>query len=65
MNYDPNVYIAEKCNVFAEEMIFVGDEKKDIETAKRFGCKSILIDKNNSGVNYGQDVTIKTLKDIL
>lgn len=58
-------YIAKKYNVSAEEIIFVGDEKKDIETAKRFGCKSILIDKTNSGVNYGQNFTITELKEIL
>lgn len=57
--------IAEKCKVSAEEMIFIGDEKKDIETAKRFGCKSVLIDKEKSGADYGQDDTISELKELL
>lgn len=59
------IQIAEKYNVTAKDMIFIGDESKDIETAKKFGCKSILIDKRNSGKNYGQDYTIKNLKEIL
>lgn len=56
--------IAIKYHVSAGEMIFIGDEKKDIETAKRFGCQSILVDKTNSGVNYGQNFTITELKEI-
>ncbi|MCH5267194.1 MAG: HAD family hydrolase [Lachnospiraceae bacterium] len=48
-----------------ENMIFVGDEEKDIMTAKRFGCRSILIDRETRGNDFGQDVTIRDLRELL
>lgn len=50
--------ISERFDISAEEMIFVGDEEKDIAVAKRFGCKSVLIDRKGRGVRFGQDFTI-------
>lgn len=50
--------IAKAYKVYADEMIFVGDEEKDMETAKRFGCKSILVDRKHTGVDYGQYKTV-------
>lgn len=47
-------------------VIFIGDNKVDIFTAKTAGVKSVLISKNN--FNYDQDFTIKEiieLKDII
>ncbi len=49
----------------AEDMIFVGDEEKDVATAKRFGCRSVLIDRNGAGYDFGQDVTISDLTQLM
>lgn len=56
--------IAEKFGIGARDMLFVGDEKKDILVAKRFGCRSALIDRNGRGAEYGQDFTICDLNNI-
>ena len=45
-------------------MIFIGDEEKDIVTAKRFGCQSVLIDRKNSAENFNQDHTIADLNEL-
>ena len=60
--------IAEQYHVTPDEMIMVGDEEKDIKTAKRFGCKSILIERNGENRNFGQDYVIENvceMEDIL
>lgn len=56
--------IAEHFGLCAEDILFVGDEKKDIMVSKRFGCRCALIDRKNSGADYGQDFTIKDLNGI-
>lgn len=56
--------IAEHFNVTASEMIMIGDEEKDIKTAKRFGCKSVLIDRRDRNADFGQDYTVTDLKGI-
>ena len=44
----------------AEDMIFIGDEEKDITAAGRFGCTSVLIDRND----FGQDITVRDLYEL-
>lgn len=56
--------IADRFGISPDEMIFVGDEEKDIKTAERFGCKSVLIDRKGSGKQYGQWYTIDDLYGI-
>lgn len=56
--------IAEHFGAAPEDMIFIGDEEKDIGTAKRFGCISVLIDRKNSENNFGQEHTIKNLTEL-
>ncbi len=56
--------IAEKFGVTANEMIMIGDEKKDIKTAKRFGCKAVLIDRQNRNADFGQDYTVTDLNGL-
>lgn len=53
--------IAEEFGVDAYEMIMIGDEEKDIKTAKRFGCKAVLIDRRNRNAYFGQDYTVTDL----
>ncbi len=56
--------IAEKFGVTADEMIMIGDEEKDIKTAKRFGCKAVLIDRRDRNADFGQDYTVTDLNGL-
>ena len=56
--------IAEHFGITPDEIIYIGDEEKDIHVAKRFGCKSALIDRNKTGENFGQDFTIADLNEL-
>ena len=56
--------IAENFGVASSEMIMIGDEEKDIKTAKRFSCKSVLIDRRNRNVDFGQDYTVTNLNGL-
>jgi histidinol phosphatase-like enzyme len=38
--------------------------KKDIKTAKRFGCKSVLIDRWKRNADFGQDYTVMDLNGL-
>lgn len=46
------------------QMIYVGDEKKDIDGANALGIVSVLIDRNNASPNWGQKYTVHSLLDI-
>lgn len=56
--------IAGMFNLEPREILFVGDEKKDPMTAKRFGCKSVLINRSDEPREFGQDYTVKDLREI-
>lgn len=56
--------IAEHFGITAEEMIYIGDERKDIECAHRFGCKGVHIDRKDDNADFGQDFTIKDLNEL-
>lgn len=56
--------IAEHFGISPEEMIFIGDEEKDIVAAKRFGCGSVFIDRNGRGEQFGQDFTVTDLNGL-
>lgn len=58
-------YISECFGTRADCMLMVGDEPKDIEVAKRFGCRSCLIDRYNSNADFGQDITVKNLSELI
>ena len=51
-------------NVLPSQMIYVGDEQKDIIGANSIGIISVLIDRNNSSANWGQKYTLHSLSDI-
>lgn len=57
--------LAAKMKMFPVEMIFVGDEKKDIECAKNAGAKAVLINRTNEQKEYGQDLEIKSLAELI
>lgn len=70
--------IAEYFKVRPDNMIMVGDDLRDVEAARRFGCKSVLFDRKDSDLHsdekksyssysardYGQDYTIKTMDEL-
>lgn len=56
--------IAEHFGITPAEMIYIGDERKDIECAHRFGCKGVHIDRKDDNANFGQDFTIKDLNGL-
>lgn len=57
-------YIANYYNIDSKDLIFVGDEKLDIDTARNSGCTSILICRDHEYQNYNQDHTIESLQDL-
>ncbi len=63
-NKEGLAYIARHFDVSARDLIFVGDEKSDIDTAQNTDCISILICRNGEPKNYGQDYTIKNLFEL-
>ena len=48
-----------------EEMMFVGDEQKDIVGARSVGMKTILINRENTEKEFNQDYTITNLSEII
>ncbi len=51
-------------HVSASEMIYVGDEEKDIKGANGAGIISVLINRGDEAKEYNQKYTIKSLNDI-
>ena len=56
--------IAEHFGVPLTELVFVGDEQKDIACAKNAGVFSVLISRNGSAGNFGQDREIRALSEL-
>ncbi len=48
-----------------QELIYVGDEKKDIDGINKIGGISILIDRENKGNELGQRYRIQSLNEII
>ena len=51
-------------DLLSEEIVFVGDEEKDIIGANNAGMISALINRDNNVRNYSQHYTIKSLSEI-
>ncbi len=52
-----------------QNILMIGDDKRDVLVAQRFGCKSVLIERlvsdlHESGRDYGQDFTISDLSEL-
>ncbi len=56
--------IAEHFGVAADEMIYIGDERKDIECSHRFRCKGVHIDRKGNNADFGQDFTVADLNGL-
>ena len=46
------------------QMIYVGDEKKDIAGANALGIVSVLIDRKGASPDFGQKYTIQSLMEL-
>lgn len=51
--------------VSPEEMLFVGDEEKDIIGANRLGIVSVLINRTGDRREFGQDYTVNSLSPLV
>jgi len=56
--------LAEKLGIKINEMIYIGNEEKDIIGANDAGIISILINRSNKEINYGEKYQFKNLKDM-
>ena len=56
--------IAEHYNLKPSEMVMIGDEPKDIMTALRFGCRSVLIDRAGDKPEFGQEFSVSDLNQL-
>ena len=59
--------IAEFFNVRPEEMVMIGDTKRDVQAAKSVGCTAVLIQRVNGSepADFGQDYTIHNALEVL
>lgn len=57
--------LAEKMGLSVSELVFAGDEKKDMECARNAGAAGILINRSGEPKDYGQEHEITTLSDII
>lgn len=57
-------YIAGYFKVEMEDVLFIGDESKDIITAINANCKSVLINRKGRNCDFGQNFTITDLSEL-
>lgn len=55
------VALATELNVSPGEMLYIGNEPKDVIGAGRAGMTSVFLDRSNSGANHGQHFIVSTL----
>lgn len=56
--------LLESLEIYPDEMIFIGDEEKDIIGAKKLGIVSALINRSKEIKDFGQDYTLESLSGI-
>ena len=56
--------LAKRLEIAPNQMLYVGNEAKDVIGARRAGALSALLDRNGTGENHGQNFTISTLTDL-
>ena len=56
--------LIERCSVSPCEMLYIGDEEKDIIGANKLGIISVLINRSDIEKDYGQSYTIRSLNDV-
>lgn len=56
--------IAKELDILVQEIMYIGDEEKDIICANNAGAVSVLIDREDKGHEYGQQYRIKNLNEL-
>lgn len=56
--------LLEALDASPDEMMYVGDEEKDIIGANKLGIVSVLINRNKEIKNFGQDYTFESLSGL-
>jgi putative hydrolase of the HAD superfamily len=56
--------LANKLGIETNEMIYIGNEEKDIIGANNAGMLSILINRTDKKINYGEKYQFKNLKEM-
>ena len=56
--------IARHFGVEPSQLIFVGDEKLDVDTSRNAGCRSILICRAPQPESFGEDARIENLNQL-
>lgn len=56
--------LLESLEIYPNDMIFIGDEEKDIIGARNLGIVSALINRSKEIKDFGQDYTLESLSDI-
>ena len=56
--------LLESLEIYPNDMIFIGDEEKDIIGARKLGIVSALINRSKEIKDFGQDYTLESLSDI-
>lgn len=64
-NVQGYIKLADKLGVKPEDMIYVGDEPKDILGANNIGMFSVLIERGNNNIDFNQKKTIKDLNELI
>lgn len=63
-NFAGYLKLLDYLEVHPNDMIFIGDEEKDIIGAKKLGILSVLINRSRDKKDFGQDYTLKSLSGI-
>ena len=58
------IMLSRELDVEPSQLMFVGDEEKDIIGANKFGAVSVLINRTEKQVDFGQQYTIGNLLEI-
>jgi len=56
--------LAKKLEIETDQMVYVGNEEKDIIGANNAGALSILINMTKKIINYGEKYQFKNLRDM-
>jgi len=57
--------LSEALGAAPSQILFVGDEEKDVVGANNFGMISVLVNKSSDEKNWGQHYTVKNLSEIV
>ena len=56
--------IAKELGILVQEVMYIGDEEKDIICANNAGAVSVLIDREEKGLEYGQQYRVRNLNEL-